>query len=140
MIDYRLFPFLSPGKRFVQRSWLIPAAIFAAATTALAHSANHPDVFLLLFGACICMVCYFFIDLLCHQKKPFWVGIAVAAGMAILMATPVVDSILIAFRSFLPALGLEDVRQLPAASRFGFFFVAAGLPEELAKAIPVFIC
>ncbi|MGI0483619.1 PrsW family intramembrane metalloprotease, partial [Geminocystis sp. CENA526] len=82
---------------------------------------------------------YYFIYYLCGKNKSWWLLILIAVSQMILLISPIFLVISIVFRDILPG----DVFNLPEDANFFSHLIAnffgAGLAEELAKAIPVFI-
>ena len=140
MLDTKLIPILDPGKHFVKRSWMFPGLVTALCALGLAEVSGNPPFFLWLVSICICSVTYFFLDLLCHERKPFWVAALVALASYSLVSSSLLGYLLYPFRIHFAQTSLAEAFELPTLSRFGFFFVVAGLAEEFVKAVPLFGC
>ncbi|KAA2234957.1 PrsW family intramembrane metalloprotease [Salinarimonas soli] len=96
---------------------------------------------LLSFGRAVGFYILFMIFWLVYaysgSRKPLWAFLAPALLTAILMETPIWTGIAALFRDVLPGGKVPDAA--PFTAQFKSMFFGAGLPEELFKALPLFL-
>ncbi len=140
MIDVRLFPLLDPGKHFVQRAWLLPATSTAVVSLVLL-AINVPALYLYGLAIYIAVALFFFVHLMCHQRKPFWAAAAIAMFTLVLARWHLsLYLLLLPFRSLPLFRDTVNANALGMGLRFLHYFVAAGLGEEFVKAVPLLLC
>ena len=96
---------------------------------------------MLLVGLYITLAIYYVIYLLCRRRKPVWILLAAAASTAVLFFVKPLWAVLDWLFMAVLANGVpsrEQLSQLPFLTLFYKMFFAAGMREELAKALPVF--
>ncbi len=140
MFDVRLFPLFDRGKHFVRRSWLLPA-IFTALISLILIGVDRPIVYFYSLATYISAAMYFFIYLMCHERKPLWVAVLIAATTFLMISTNWLRFLLLApFRSMAFFGDQANIQGMSFPAKFLHFFVAAGLAEEFVKVIPVLAC
>jgi RsiW-degrading membrane proteinase PrsW (M82 family) len=138
--DARLFPLLDPGRHFIARSWLVPAA-FTAIVVMTLLAAGSPQVYFYCLALYVSAALYYVVDLLCHRRKPIWVALVIGTATYLLVASDLWRSLLLMpFRSAPLFRDDIDLAALSLPLRYLHFFVAAGLAEEALKALPLLAC
>lgn len=132
----QLFPILSTGKDFSQKTYLLPASITVGFVILMFAALGNTVLFNLLLAAYISGAAYYFVYKLCGKHKLWWVLLGSALITAILIPSPVFGLLAIIFRRVLPG-GYIFEPNLNFLSALVTHFFGAGLLEELFKALPV---
>ena len=134
-----ILPIVSKNNQLLAKGFLVPGIFTVIFVIGLFSSLGDFETFSSLLAIYLGGLGYYFIYHLCGKNKPWWLLLLIVISQIILLVSPIWLIIAIAFRDILPG----DVFNLPEDA--GFFshlitnFFGAGLAEELAKAIPVFI-
>lgn len=134
-----ILPVLSKNNKLLTKGFIILGVLTVIFVVALFSSVGDFGSFSSLLAIYLGGLGYYFIYYLCGKNKPWWLLILIAISQMMLLISPIFLIIAIAFREILPG----DVFNLPEDASFFSHLIAnffgAGLAEELAKAIPVFI-
>ena len=137
----QLFPFLSKGGELGAKGYLWPAIATAAAVVMMLAAQGRPGLFRLILALYISAGMYYFVYRICGKPKSAWLIVGSAGLTALLMSSPVFTLFAWIFRDVLPG-HLPANRELWKNISFPVMlfkmFFAAGLMEELFKALPVF--
>uniref|UniRef100_B8HY56 FHA domain containing protein n=1 Tax=Cyanothece sp. (strain PCC 7425 / ATCC 29141) TaxID=395961 RepID=B8HY56_CYAP4 len=131
----QLLPIVSARSDRGLHTYLLPGITTVLFVILFFMTAEHPTVFKGLLAVYLGSAGYYFIYQLCEQPKPWWVLLGTALATVGLLLSPVLNLFIFVFRDLLPGQ-LEGVQRgfLP---QFIHYFFAAGLMEELLKALPV---
>src|SRR5215475_10498632 len=131
-----LFPILSNPAQLWSKGYVVPGILTVVATLALFGTLQAHDftTFVSALAYYIAFVQCMVIYLLCGRRQLWWMMLAVFALSYALTFTPLFEIISTPFR---PDVVMRMIRSDDLVPRFIGFFFAAGLAEELYKAVPL---
>lgn len=133
----QLFPILSAGDDLKRKAYLIPTGLTICFVILMFVSVGNAALFNGVLATYIAGAAYFFVYQLCGKHKPWWVLAGTGLITIGLLLSPVLDLFIFLFRDVLPG---EIPTEPPTGNIFTVLvqmFFAAGLMEELLKALPV---
>ncbi|MCL1474934.1 PrsW family glutamic-type intramembrane protease [Argonema antarcticum] len=133
----QLFPIFSTGRDLTQKAYLIPGIITVGFVVLMFATVGEARVFNLLLASYLAAGAYYFIYQLCGKHKPWWVLLACSLATILILISPLLQVFIIIFRKILPGNLTTDVAALSFPILLIRMFFAAGLMEELLKALPV---
>lgn len=133
----QLFPIFSTGRDLTQKAYLIPGIITVGFVVLMFATVGEARVFNLLLASYLAAAAYYFIYQLCGKHKPWWVLLACSLATILILLSPLLQVFIIIFRKILPGNLTTDVEALSFPILLIRMFFAAGLMEELLKALPV---
>lgn len=136
----QLLPVISNWRQVLQKGYLVPALLTVACVVAL-FAIQEPTYYFPILGLYITVAFYYiFIYLLCGKAKPWWLLVGAAIATIVILESPLLRVFALIFRGFLPddLLNRTLTGQTNFVVSFITMFFAAGLMEELLKAVPVF--
>ncbi|MCL1465353.1 PrsW family glutamic-type intramembrane protease [Argonema galeatum] len=133
----QLFPIFSTGRDLTQKAYLIPGIITVGFVVLMFATVGEARVFNLLLASYLAAAAYYFIYQLCGKHKPWWMLLACSLATILILLSPLLQVFIIIFRKILPGNLTTDVEALSFPILLIRMFFAAGLMEELLKALPV---
>ena len=131
----QVIPILATRQELFRKAFLIPGILTVLLVSGLFATIGTPIFFNALLSLYLSGIAYYFVYRLGGKSKPWWLIVGMAIATMLLLVTPIFGLFALIFRQILPG-GIEDT---DIFSRFIKMFFAAGLMEELLKAIPVFL-
>jgi len=135
----QFLPILKNNKELKSKGLLLPGIVTVISVILLFSSIRNSNLFNLILAGYLSFVGFYSIYRLCNKPKSWWVLLIPVIMIPLLFITGVFNLLSLFFRDFI--LGHNALANIPETflPAFIFFFFAAGLQEELFKAIPVFI-
>jgi RsiW-degrading membrane proteinase PrsW (M82 family) len=129
-------PLAGTGKELRQQGFLWPGIITVLWVVLSFAALGRPSLFNVLLAVYLGVAGFYLIYKLCGKRKPWWALFTTVLTTPLLLATPVWFVIAFFFRNILP--GQVPPPTAGFIQQFIAFFFAAGLAEELLKALPIF--
>jgi RsiW-degrading membrane proteinase PrsW (M82 family) len=136
----QLFPLLSTGKDLTRKAYLVPGIVTVVFVVLMFATIGKPEAAVFnqkLVAIYLAGAAYYFVYQLCGKHKPLWEILACAGATVLLLRSPILDSFLLIFRSWLPGEVPTSIDSISFPELLVRMFFGAGLMEELLKALPL---
>lgn len=130
-----LIPLLSSPTDLTRKAYLVPGMITVVFVVLLFFAQGFS--YQILLGAYLASASLYVIYQLCGKPKPWWVLASSALTTMTILASPVLNILILVFRGILPGSVPEDTSSISFPELFMRYFIGAGMLEELLKALPI---
>ncbi|MCX7594786.1 MAG: PrsW family glutamic-type intramembrane protease [Fischerella sp.] len=130
-----LIPLLSSPPDLTRKAYLVPGMITVVFVVLLFFAQGFS--YQILLGAYLASASLYVIYQLCGKPKPWWVLASSALTTMTILASPVLNILILVFRGILPGSVPEDTSSISFPELFIRYFIGAGMLEELLKALPI---
>jgi RsiW-degrading membrane proteinase PrsW (M82 family) len=154
----QILPIASTGKDLFKKAYLLPGIVTVVLVVFLFFAPNpiqepicrqaifnplgfQTNCYNVVLGTYLCLGSLFFTYLLCGKPKPWWVLLGSALVPVVILSTPLKSIFFFVFREIPPnvqeILAVWRKQSVSFPQLFYSMWFAAGLMEELLKAVPI---